>query len=105
MQAARKEDVLNALSHIASKFRAQVGESVAVLEKDDAPLAEATKPSLEALKAYSAGWKANRSTGSVGFATPAGCRRSLSNCSPRANSSSLEIFPASTSAKIDLWAA
>ena len=58
VQAARKEDVLNALSQIASKFRTRVGESLATVEKHDTPLAEATTPSLEALKAYSAGWKA-----------------------------------------------
>ena len=54
VQAARKEDVLNALSQIASKFRTRVGESLATVEKHDTPLAEATTPSLEALKAYSA---------------------------------------------------
>ena len=57
VQAARKEDVLNALSQIASKFRTRVGESLATVEKHDTPLAEATTPSLEALKAYSAGLK------------------------------------------------
>jgi DNA-binding winged helix-turn-helix (wHTH) protein/predicted Zn-dependent protease/TolB-like protein len=65
VQAARKEDVLNALSHISSRFRARVGESLATVEKHDAPLAEATTPSLEALKAYSAGWKVLSSTGSA----------------------------------------
>jgi eukaryotic-like serine/threonine-protein kinase len=54
VQAARKEDVLKALSQIASKFRTRVGESLATVEKHDRPLAEATTPSLEALKAYSA---------------------------------------------------
>ncbi len=49
-QAARKEDVLNALSQIASKFRTRVGESLSTVEKHDTPLAEATTPSLEALK-------------------------------------------------------
>ncbi len=53
-QAARKEDVLNALSQIANKFRTRVGESLAAIRKHDTPLAEATTPSLEALKAYSA---------------------------------------------------
>ena len=57
VQAAKKEDVLNALSQIASKFRTRVGESLATVEKHDTPLAEATTPSLEALKAYSAGLK------------------------------------------------
>ena len=54
MQAARKEDVLNALGQIASKFRTRVGESLSTIKKHDTPLAEATTPSLEALKAYSA---------------------------------------------------
>ncbi len=56
-QAAGKEDVLNALSRIASKFRTRVGESLAAVKEHDTPLAEATTPSLEALKAYSAGMK------------------------------------------------
>jgi eukaryotic-like serine/threonine-protein kinase len=57
IQAARKEDVLNALSQIASKFRTHLGESLATVEKHNTPLAEATTPSLEALKAYSTGLK------------------------------------------------
>jgi eukaryotic-like serine/threonine-protein kinase len=65
VQAARKEDVLNALGQIASKFRTRVGESLATVEKYDTPLAEATTPSLEALKAFSAGWKLLSSTGSA----------------------------------------
>jgi eukaryotic-like serine/threonine-protein kinase len=56
-QTARKEDVLNALSQLATKFRTRVGESLATVEKYDTTLAEATTPSLEALKAYSTGWK------------------------------------------------
>ncbi len=65
VQAARKEDVLNALGQIASKFRSRVGESLATVKKYDVPLAEATTPSLEALKAYSAGWQVVSSTGSA----------------------------------------
>ena len=63
VQAARKEDVLNVLSQIASKFRTRVGESLAMVEKHDTPLAEAMTPSLEALKAYSTGWKVASTTG------------------------------------------
>ena len=63
VQVARKEDVLNALSQISSKFRTRVGESVATVKRHDTPLAEATTPSLEALKAYSMGWKVSFSTG------------------------------------------
>jgi tetratricopeptide (TPR) repeat protein len=65
VQAARKEDVLNALSQIASKFRTRVGESLSTVEKYDTPLPEATTPSLEALKAYSAAAKVLSSTGSA----------------------------------------
>jgi eukaryotic-like serine/threonine-protein kinase len=54
VQAARKEDVLNALSQAASRFRTRVGESLATVGKHDTPLEEATTPSLDALKAYSA---------------------------------------------------
>ena len=68
-QAARKEDVLNALSQIASKFRTRVGESLAAVEKHDTPLDEASTPSLEALKACSTGWKLHFSQGMVA-ATP-----------------------------------
>ena len=55
VQAARKEDVLNALSQIAIAFRTRVGESLATVKQHDTPLEEATTPSLEALKAFSAG--------------------------------------------------
>jgi tetratricopeptide (TPR) repeat protein/CheY-like chemotaxis protein len=56
-QAARKEEVLNTLSQIATRFRTRVGESLATIEKHSMPLAEATTPSLEALKVYSAAMK------------------------------------------------
>ena len=54
-QAARKEEVLRTLSQIATRFRTRVGESLATIEKHSMPLAEATTPSLEALKAFSTG--------------------------------------------------
>jgi len=63
VEVARKEDVLNALTQIASRFRTRVGESLVTVEKHDTPLAEATTPSLEALKAYSMGWKVAASPG------------------------------------------
>ena len=62
-QAPRKEDVLNALSQIASKFRTRVGESLATIQKHDTPLYEATTLSLEALKAYSAGMRVSFTNG------------------------------------------
>ena len=64
VQASRREDVLNALSQIARKFRTRVGESLATVEKHSTPLQEATTPSLEALQAYSAGIKTAAAGGS-----------------------------------------
>jgi tetratricopeptide (TPR) repeat protein len=64
-QAARKEEVLGALSQIASRFRTRVGESLATIEKHSTPLEEATTPSLDALKAYSAASKAVMAAGWV----------------------------------------
>ncbi len=69
MRAVRKEDVLNALSRMAGKFRTRFGELPATLKKHDTPLAEATTPSLEALKAYSAALKVHSSRG-AGAALP-----------------------------------
>jgi len=55
--APSKEKVLPALGDTASKLREQLGESLATVQKFDVRLAEATTPSLEALKAYSLGEK------------------------------------------------
>ena len=63
-QASRKEDVLKALDQIASRFRRRVGESISTVEKYDRPLAEATTPSLEALRAYSVGLRVLFASGS-----------------------------------------
>ena len=57
VQASKKEDVLDALSQIAVKFRKRVGESSASVVKYSTPLVEATTPSFEAWKAYSTGVK------------------------------------------------
>lgn len=56
-QARSKEDVLNVLSQMASEFRERVGESLATIQQHSTPLTEATTPSLEAWKAFSAGWE------------------------------------------------
>ena len=61
--AASKEKVLDALGKAASKLRGQLGESLATVQRFDVPLAEATTASLEALKAYSLGSKANHEQG------------------------------------------
>lgn len=63
MQAARKEDVLSALSQMAGRFRSRVGESLATVKEHNTPLADATTASLDALKAYSTGWKLMASVG------------------------------------------
>jgi DNA-binding winged helix-turn-helix (wHTH) protein/tetratricopeptide (TPR) repeat protein len=61
--AASKEKVLDTLGQAASKLRGELGESLATVQRLDVPLAEATTPSLEALKAYSLGAKATNEKG------------------------------------------
>ena len=56
--AASKEQVLDALSKAAARLRGKLGESLAMVQKFDVPLEQATTSSLEALKAYSLGRKA-----------------------------------------------
>ncbi len=63
--AASKEKVLDTLGEATSKLRAQLGESLATVQKLDVPLSEATTSSLEALKAYSLGIKAHNEKGSA----------------------------------------
>jgi len=64
MTAASKEKVLDTLGEAASKLRTELGESLATVQKFDVPLEEATTSSLEALKAYSLGRKAQNEKGS-----------------------------------------
>jgi eukaryotic-like serine/threonine-protein kinase len=54
-QVGGKEEVLNALSRIAVQMRTRLGESLTTIQEHSTPLEQATTPSLEALKAYSAG--------------------------------------------------
>ena len=63
LQAARKEDVLNVLSQLATQFRTRVGESLATVQQHSTPLEESATASLDALKAYSA------ASGAVGTPT------------------------------------
>ena len=65
-QAPRKEDVLNALSQITGRFRARVGESLTTVRTHNTPPWEATTPSLEALKAFSAAAKIHFTADSAG---------------------------------------
>jgi eukaryotic-like serine/threonine-protein kinase len=50
-----KERVVAALGSVASQLRPKLGESLALVEKYDTPVLQATTPSLDALKAYSTG--------------------------------------------------
>jgi eukaryotic-like serine/threonine-protein kinase len=56
-QANDKSHVLDALSKGASEMRRKLGESLTTIQKYNAPLEEATTPSLEALQAYSLGFR------------------------------------------------
>ncbi len=62
-QAANKEAVLKTLDAAAISVRRKLGESLSSVEKYSTPLAQATTPSLEALKAYSLGLKTSRLRG------------------------------------------
>jgi DNA-binding winged helix-turn-helix (wHTH) protein/tetratricopeptide (TPR) repeat protein len=57
VQVGRKDDILGGLNRIAGRFRSRAGESLATIQQHATPLAEATTPSLEALRAYSSAWK------------------------------------------------
>ncbi len=54
-EASSKEGVLKALGEATGNLRRKLGESLASIQKYDAPVERATTSSLEALKAYSAG--------------------------------------------------
>jgi serine/threonine protein kinase/tetratricopeptide (TPR) repeat protein len=55
IEAENKEQVLRALGEAATKLREKSGESLASIQKFDAPIEQATTPSLEAFKAFSLG--------------------------------------------------
>ena len=63
--AENKEHILKALGEAATKLREKLGESLSTVEKFDAPLDQATTPSLEALKALSGGVKTLQEKGSA----------------------------------------
>jgi eukaryotic-like serine/threonine-protein kinase len=56
--ASRKEQVLKALAEVATKLREKLGESLASVQKYDAPAENVTTASLDALQAYSLGYQA-----------------------------------------------
>jgi eukaryotic-like serine/threonine-protein kinase len=55
--AVGKEHVLKALGEASTRLREKLGESLKTIQKLDAPIDQATTPSLEALQAYSQGRK------------------------------------------------
>jgi len=57
-QASDKSRVLDALNTAASEIRTKLGESLSTVHKYNTPLEQATTSSLEALQAYSQGFKA-----------------------------------------------
>ena len=65
VEADNQEYVLTSLGESATKMRKRLGESLASVQKYDAPIEQATTPSLEALKAYSQGMNTLRATGVV----------------------------------------
>jgi DNA-binding winged helix-turn-helix (wHTH) protein len=56
-QANDKSHVLDVLGKAASEMRRRLGESLGTVQKYNTPLEQATTPSLEALQAYSLGFK------------------------------------------------
>jgi class 3 adenylate cyclase/tetratricopeptide (TPR) repeat protein len=69
-QATDKNHVLDALGKVATDMRAKLGESLSTVQKFDTPVEQATTPSLEALQAYSLGWKALAGKGDDAAAVP-----------------------------------
>jgi hypothetical protein len=65
VQARDKNQVLDALGKTASEIRNKLGESLSTVQKFDTPLQQATTPSLEALKAFSSGYKVATTSGSA----------------------------------------
>jgi DNA-binding winged helix-turn-helix (wHTH) protein len=58
-QANDKSRVLDAIGSVASEMRKKLGESLSSVQKYNTPLEQATTPSLEALQAYSLGFRSS----------------------------------------------
>ncbi len=69
-QATDKNHVLDALGKAASDMRNKLGESLTTVQNFDTPLEQATTPSLEALQAYSLGYRAQIVKGDWSAAIP-----------------------------------
>ena len=59
--AGDRNHILDALDRVSTQLRSQLGESLASIQKFNAPLEEVTTPSLDALQAYTLGWRAHLS--------------------------------------------
>jgi serine/threonine protein kinase/tetratricopeptide (TPR) repeat protein len=66
--AESKESVIPALGEVAASMRRELGESLASLERYDAPLEQSTTTSLEALKAFDQGDRVRASKGDTAAA-------------------------------------
>ena len=67
--AARKEDVFKALGEVANRFQTWAGKSLPSVEKEPSLPADATTPSLEAWRSYSAAMKAQQRSAQTAEAT------------------------------------
>jgi DNA-binding winged helix-turn-helix (wHTH) protein/tetratricopeptide (TPR) repeat protein len=62
-EAENREQVVRVLNKMASSMRGKLGESLASIQKYDAPISQVSTPSLEALQAYSLGISTQQSQG------------------------------------------
>jgi eukaryotic-like serine/threonine-protein kinase len=62
-EAVDKDHILDALGKASSEIRGKLGESLSTVKKFDAPLEQATTPSLEALKVFSSAFHVHISVG------------------------------------------
>jgi serine/threonine protein kinase/tetratricopeptide (TPR) repeat protein len=69
-QASDKNHVLDALGKAATEMRSRLGESLGTVRGFDAPLEQATTPSVEALQAYTLGQKAFSGKGEFAASVP-----------------------------------
>jgi serine/threonine protein kinase/tetratricopeptide (TPR) repeat protein len=75
-RAVKKEDVLKVLGEMADRFGTRVGESIPKVEKEPSLSVEATTPSLEAWRSFSAAMKAAQ-TRSMGSETRSLLKRAI----------------------------
>jgi serine/threonine protein kinase/Tfp pilus assembly protein PilF len=68
--AAKKEDVFKALGQVANRFQTWAGKSLPRVEKEPSLPADATTPSLEAWRSYSAAMKAQQQKAQTAEAIP-----------------------------------